>query len=201
MAACSARALSFFALLLVGCSGAGNADLFNGDPGAPTSTEDDVSATEPTPSTKKQQPAAPGMLPGETPAPAPSDPGSGTPGTPADPVPTPAPAPSCTPAAEPNNDLGHAVAFTTSLCGKIDTASDVDYGTFVVPAGKTEISITHAEQDGSVIYLYYFQGIPLLLAGDGMKVLSGATYGVQIRRSPMSPSAQRPTYKLDISFK
>jgi len=198
MAACSARALSFFALLLVGCSGAGNADLFNGDPGAPASAEDDVSATEPTSSTKKQQPTAPGTLPGETPAPAPSDPGAGTP---ADPAPAPAPVPSCTQAAEPNNDLGHAVAFTTSLCGKIDTASDADFGAFVVPAGKTELSIQHAEQDGSVIYLYYFQGIPLLLGGDGMKVLPGATYGVQIKRSPVSPSAQRPTYKLDISFK
>jgi hypothetical protein len=197
MAAFRVRALSFFALLLVGCGGAGNEDLFNGDPGQPAALEDnDTAESDPVSSTKKDAPAPPSAA-----APAPSVPA--TPSDPATPpaTPDPDPAPSCTHTAEPNNDLGHATTFTTSLCGKIDSASDVDFGSFVVPAGKTQISIKHDEQGGKVAYRYYLQGILLPLAGDGMIVIPGLTYSVQMKLSPSSNAADRPTYQLDVSFK
>jgi hypothetical protein len=197
MALCRARALSLFALLLVGCSGAGNADLFNGDPGAPPSSEDDDTAVEPVASTKKEAPGQPAAAPAPGSAPAPEAPSTPAPPT----TPDPDPAPSCTHAAEPNNDLNHATVFTASLCGKIDSATDVDFGSFVVPAGKTQISIAHSEEGGKVAYRYYLQGILLPLAGDGMIVIPGMTYSVQAKLSSASNSGDRPTYHLDVSFK
>ena len=190
MAARRARALSLFALLLVGCSGAGNADLFNGDPGEPASAEqNDTSASDPGPSTNKQQPTVPGQFAAAPP------PAADTP-----PV-APDPMPKCPQEAEPNNDINKATLFTTSLCGQIGTASDVDFVSFVVPAGKTEVAIKHDAKGGKIAYRYYLQGIYLPIGGDGMKVIPGATYSIQMKLSPTSASTDRPSYQVDISFK
>lgn len=194
-----ARTLSLFALLLVGCSGAGNSDLFTGAPGEPGSSEPEVTASEPTTSTKKQQPTAPGE-PAAAPAPAAPAPAAPTPPA-TTPDPAPPPAPTCTHEDEPNDEIHKATSFTTSICGKINTASDIDYVSFVVPPGKTEIAIKHDETGGKVAYRYYIQGIYLPFAGDGMTVIPGVTYSIQMKLAPTSATADRPNYQVDISFK
>ena len=181
----AARALSFAAVVLVGCSGAAGSDLFSADQTA--------SPTDPAPT-------------GSTPDPTPPLPDSGT----VDPTPlpdaarpdAPDPTPTCTPEAEPNNDLAHATAFTTSFCGKIATANDVDFGTFKVPQNAKDMQITHVENGGKVIYRYYLEG-QLLPLSDSIDAIPGATYTVQIKLATGNGNGNgnTPSYQLDVQFK
>jgi hypothetical protein len=187
MAACGARALTFVALVLAGCSGAGNADLFEG-----SGNQNDIAATDPAPSATT--PTPPSEVPDAgPPVPVPPVRDAG--------VDAPPPPPACTPEAEPNNDINHATTFTASLCGKIDSNNDVDFGRFVVPAGAKNLTITHAEQNGKVSYRYYLDGQLLPVNGGDINAIPGAVYSVQIKLSPAGSGGDRPTYQLDVSFK
>ena len=195
MAAFGVRSLFTAALLalpVAACSGADNQDLF-----ADQAPQNDTSSSNPAPSS-----------PAKTPADQPSSaPATGTAGTPAAPAadPTPAPTPpdqpaKCTQEIEPNNDLAHPTPFTASFCGKIDSANDVDYGSFVVPKGATSIALRHAENNGTVSYRYFMDGVPMLGPDGVLMAVPGATYTVQIKATQNGGGA-RPTYELDVSFK
>jgi hypothetical protein len=188
MAPCGARALSFFALLLVACSGAASTDLFEGAP-----DQTDTSATDPAPVATSPTTPPTGAPPPQTPPPGPVPPTTDA-GVDAAPPP-----PACTPEAEPDNDINHATTFTAHLCGKIDSNNDVDFGRFVVPAGAKGLSITHAEQNGKVIYRYYLNGT-LLPVSENINAIPGAVYSVQIKLSPAGSGGDRPTYQLNVSF-
>ncbi len=182
----SARALCLVAVALAGCSGAAGSDLFAADQSA--------SPTDPAPIGSTPDPTPP-LPDGSTVDPTPGPPDAGRPEV--DP-----PAPTCTPEAEPNNDLGHATPFTTSLCGKIATANDVDFGTFKVPQNAKDMQITHVENGGKVNYRYYLNGT-LLPLSESIDAIPGATYGVQIKLAtgPVSPGGSTPSYQLDVQFK
>jgi hypothetical protein len=183
--AASARLLSVLGLLLVGCSGATNQDLFE------PSGASDTASTLPGPgSSDSSEPPSRAQLP---PA---SSPDAGT-------VPTPpAPTGKCTQeVAEPNNDVRKATQFTSGLCGKIDSNNDVDYGTFTVPPGTKRITWRHAEKGGGRVS-YSFSivgGIPLPQDGDELDVVPGATYTVQIRAA-QGNGGDRPSYELTIEL-
>jgi len=108
------------------------------------------------------------------------------------------PTPTCTPEAEPNNDLAHATPFVGSFCGKIGSGNDVDFGSFVVPPNAKSIVISHSENGGKVNYRYYLNG-RLLAASDPIDAVPGATYAVQIK--PGNGGSDSPSYKLDVAFK
>ena len=46
----------------------------------------------------------------------------------------------------------------TSFCGKIDSAADVDYASFVVPMGAKTIDVKHSEKNGKAVYRYFLGG-------------------------------------------
>ena len=193
-----AHALSLVTLVtlasLVGCSGAGNADLFDDS----SSPGNDTSSINPAPSAPAKSPASDDKAPS-----APS--GPVTPGgTPAPKEPAPAPSPAaCTQEVEPNNVAAKATPFTSCLAGKIDSKDDVDWGTFTAPKGAKSITLKHAETNGAVSYTYYMNGLPLFAGGGDREidVVPGTTYAVQIRSAqPGSGGNVRPTYQLDISF-
>jgi hypothetical protein len=187
MAVRGARALSLFALLVAGCSGAGNTDLF-GTPSEPQA--EDTSPTEPVPSATT--PVTPPS--NNPPPPVPVVPDAG----PNDAEPPPS---KCTPEVEPNSTMTKATTFTVALCGKINSYSDTDYGRFVVPAGATSVAITHAEQGGMVAYRYYVNGQFLnIIDSDDIKVTPGQVYSVQMKLAPTSNGEDRPTYELGITF-
>ncbi|HSO36034.1 MAG TPA: hypothetical protein VLT33_26080 [Labilithrix sp.] len=185
MASPGARALALAALVLTACSGAAGSELFA--PGDPN----DTSPTDPAPSATTPDPTPPVPDAGP-PEPPPVVPDAGRPD--AEP-----PVPTCTQEAEPDNDLSHATVFTASLCGKIDSASDVDFGKFVVPLNAKSLAITHEEKGGKVSYRYYRNG-QQLQASDALDAIPGATYSVQIRLANGNPN-DRPTYQLNVSFK
>ena len=196
-----ARALSLFtfpivagalALALVGCSGAGNADLFDDS----SSAGNDTSSINPAPSAPAKSAAS--NDPAASAPPAPVKPGE-TPG-PKDPAP---PAADCTQEVEPNNVAAKATPFASCLAGKIDSRDDVDWGTFTAPKGAKAIVLKHAETNGAVSYAYYMNGLPLFAEGSdrALDLVPGATYAVQIRSAQAGNGGNtRPTYQLDISF-
>ncbi len=194
----ASRSLSAFAplvcaLALVACSGAGNDDLFEG-----TGEANDTSATSPAGATPPSGATPGGATPGgatPTPAPAATPPPPDT-----NAVPPPAAA-TCTPEIEPNNDVTKATPFKTSLCGKIDSASDVDYASFVVPKGATTIDVKHSEKNGKAAYRYFLGGAMLGTDPDLLEPIPGATYTVQIRLDRSGSTTALPTYELDIAFK
>lgn len=177
------------ALALVACSGAGNDDLFAGSAEA-----NDISTNDPSPA------AHPGTNPTVAPPPSPSPaPGTGAPdaGTVSPPVPTP---PSCTQEVEPNNDFAKATPFKASFCGKIDSAADVDYASFVVPVGAKTIDVKHAEKNGKAVYRYFLGGASLGSDPSALEAIPGATYTVQIRLDKSGSATALPTYELDVTF-
>lgn len=175
------------ALALVGCSGAGNQDLFDGD-GDPRT---DTNAVTPSPSGSATAPASPGaVLP-------PNNPGTTPPKPEGE---DERPAAKCTPEAEPNNDLAKATPFTTGLCGKIDSNNDVDYGRLTVPVGKTTIVFKHSEKGGKASYRFFAGAVPAQQSGDEVKVIPGMTYSVQVKLAS-GEGNNRPTYELDVEFK
>lgn len=184
------------ALALLGCSGAGNADLFDdsSSPGNDTSSIDPATPSAPakSPASNHQAPSAP-SAPVTTPgaAPAPKEP-------------TP-PAAVCTHEVEPNNGSAKATPFTSCFAGRIDSRDDVDWGSFTAPKGAKVIALKHAETNGAVSYTYWMNGLPILFADDSageLDVVPGATYAVQIRSAQAgSGTNTHPTYQLDISFK
>jgi hypothetical protein len=179
---CVRSALCALALVVTGCSGAGNEDLF--DDSGPAS---DTKLTSPAPSTSQKTPAD-------------------TPSTPATPAPQPPDNPDTKPAActqeiEPNDTSSRATPFTSSFCGRIDTSGDVDYGTFEVPQDAQTIKVSHTEQNGSVTYRYFAEGFPVPVQGDEIELLPGmTTYTVQIRLANTGGGKQ-PSYRIDLSFK
>jgi hypothetical protein len=177
------------AALAAACSGAGNEDLFETGLTNETSSNEPAPATSASGSAGKTSPTQPGT-PGSEPTPLP-------PGTP----PTTPPAEGvCTPELEPNNDIAKATPFTSSLCGKIDSLSDVDYGRIVVPMTATTMTFTHAEKNGRVSYRFFFGNIPVQADANQLEVVPGATYNVQMRLTPNTGN-DRPTYELAVSFK
>ena len=200
MSAVRVRALAILTVVLVGCSGAGNQDLF--DDSASGNATSSVNPTTPAGSTK-----TPGASDTKTPsdgAPAPTTPAP-TPTMPVDPVQPPADNGKCTAEIEPNDTAAKATAFTSRFCGKIDTASDVDFGTFVVPKGAQSIVIQHSEKGGSVTYRYLVNGVsmPAIDIGDiQLDVVPGTTYAISARASQFqNGSGQHPTYEVDVTFK
>ncbi len=186
MAALGDRALSLLALVLVGCSGASNQDLFGAASGQ--NEENDTSATQPAPSSSPKPSAT------TEPQPAPVAP---TQDAGADAAPEAA---KCTPPIEPNDSIGNATPFTSSFCGKIDGPGDIDFAKFVVPAGATGLAITHDEKGGKVAYRYYLNGVLLPVQGDGIPAIAGVTYTVQIKLAANSNVGDRPTYQLNVFF-
>lgn len=181
--ACRAAALALVACS-VACSGAGNQDLFEA-----AAEQDDTSTTLPAPST-----ASPDA--GTTTPSNPSTPtkDAGTPEPPAEPE-------KCTQEKEPNNDVNKATPFTTGLCGKIDSSSDVDFGSFKVPQGAKSITWKHDENGGQLSYRFFVGGVPVPAADDDeLRVVPGATYAVQIR-SASGNGGNRPTYELTVTIK
>jgi hypothetical protein len=185
----SARALSLAALVLVGCSGAAGSDLFAADQTATSPTDPSPTGT----GTTTPEPTPP-LPDGGTIDPPPVVPDAGRPDV--DP-----PTPTCTPEAEPNNDLAHATPFTASFCGKIAGSNDVDFGRFVVPQNAKSMAISHSENGGKVNYRYYLNG-QLLALSDSIDAIPGATYTVQIKLATGSGNGNgTPSYQLDVAFK
>lgn len=176
-------------LALAGCSGAGNEDLFDGS-GDPSS---ESNATQPAPSPSASASAS----------------ASGSSGAALPPPSAPTPPPkneddppqaTCTPEAEPNNDLARATAFTTRFCGKIESGGDVDHGRFTVPAGKTTILFKVDDKGGKVTTKFFAGTVAVQPQGDELRVVPGMPYTVQIRLAS-GEGANRPTYEVDVSFK
>ncbi|MDB4937868.1 MAG: hypothetical protein JWP87_4840 [Labilithrix sp.] len=178
------RSLSVLALLVVpglaACAGAGNQDLFD-----ETAEGNDTSSADPTPSSQKP--------PGTSSTPAP------TPGA-KDPEGPQANPGACTQEVESNDDKQSATKFQTSLCGKIDSANDIDWASFTVPVDAKTVSLTTSEKGGAATYRYYLLGQSIGTNVDELKVLPGATYMVQIRPNRDNGNGGLPTYQLDVSF-
>lgn len=179
-AACVRTTLSVLALVLAGCSGAGNQDLFD-----ESAAGNDSSSVSPSPTPGTPEPPTKPQGPSTDPGPSPTP----TPG------PTPQPKELCTQEKEPNNNASRATEFTSSLCGKIETNSDVDYGTFTVPKGATTVILKHNEDNGNATYSLSRNGFPAIMLGDELPVEPGETYAVRI-----SSAGGKPTYELDILF-
>jgi hypothetical protein len=179
------RKLSFVAILLLGCSGAGNQDLF-----APTGQ--DVAATEPTPSAPATPPAAPPSSDPTTPpaAPPPSDPGpaKNDPPEPAEPA--------CTPEAEPNDTVKAATRFTTSFCGTIGSKGDIDNGSVVAPADARKMKYSASAKDGRVVMYVLADGFPIFFEDGEIRVIPGTTYTFQMQQN----SGAHPSYEVDVTF-
>ena len=176
--------VSVFAVVLAACSGAGNEDLFE------ETEQQDVSKTDPAPTTTDPVKTTPGKT-GETTTP-------GTPAPPATPT-TPPAADACTQEIEPNNDLVRATPFKERLCGKIDSATDVDYGRIIVPAKATTLTFKHSEKNGRLNYRFFLNSVPIQ-ANEEINVLPGATYSVQIRPPTGGGGGDRPQYELEVAF-
>lgn len=91
--------------------------------------------------------------------------------------------------------------FTSSICGKIGSAMDVDYVTFVAPKDADVVRITHAETSGRAVYRYFLDGAQVPLQGDELDAVPGATYVVQVRLDKSNGAGgSLPSYEIDVAF-
>lgn len=182
----SVRKLSFVAILLAGCSGAGNEDLFAPSPGQ------SVAATDPTPSNPATPPAAPpdqGSSSSPPPQSGGQDPQKNDPPPPAEPT--------CTPESEPNDTIKAATPFKTSFCGQLTTKGDVDNAKVTAPDSAKRIKYNVTSNDGRVTLRVFADGFPIILDNGSMPVMPGSVYTFQISQSS---SGGHPTYEVDVTF-
>ena len=104
----------------------------------------------------------------------------------------------CTEEDEPNDVAGSATPFTKSLCGKVDGGGDLDYGKFVVPAGKTKVTLNHTESGNFVEYRFIYSNLTVPQVGGSILAIPGGTYYLLVRLSP--GHSNKPTYRADLSF-
>lgn len=179
------------AIGLVACSGAAETELFDGD-GA-NGTGISSSPTDPTPSKSGSSSDTSSSPPASAPPPVSTTPPPGQ----RDPPPA---GDDCTTELEPNDDLDSATPFDKSLCGKIDSKNDVDYGEIVAPDDATKMTYSITSKDGNVAHRFYVDGAPTFLENGGaMHVVPGATYTVELRLPPGSGGA-KPSYRIDVTF-
>ena len=170
--------------LIAACSGANDTGLF----GAPATT--DTSPTDPT-TTPTASPDPTSPTPIATTAPdGGASPDAGTDASPPEEI--------CTQEVEPDDTLDRATPFSTSFCGSLSSATDVDFGQFAVPQGATNLAITHVETDGKVAYRYYMNGV-LLPVDASIPATPGIVYGVAIRLAAGSKT-NTPSYRLNVAF-
>ena len=168
--------------LLSACSGANDTGLFGGatTEGSPTDPTPPITSADPT--------TAPTTTPTTTPD-------AGEPETGSDASP---PDETCTQEVEPDDNFDRATPFTARFCGQLSSATDVDFGQFVVPQGAKSLSITHAETGGKVAYRYYKNGVLLPITAE-IAATPGIVYGVSIRLAAGSKT-DTPIYKLNVAF-
>lgn len=100
--------------------------------------------------------------------------------------------------AEPNNDVGQGSALTTTACGKLATADDLDWFTYAATVGKTAITVG-GESDAAAAFGILSAGkcVPMLQNARGVVVT--VTAGTATLCIGVSSAAHKPQgYSLSV---
>lgn len=196
------RTVSLFALLVVaGCSGATETELFGPATQDRSTTEPTGSSGDTGAATGESGQATPSTSSDPAPPTKQGDENGNAKGDSQTPPPPPPPTSSCVAEIEPNDGPELANAFTSCFSGALKRG-DLDYARIVAPANATTMKIEHTEDGGSVWYRIYVNGTPYPAftgqAPSYIPAIAGARYDFEM--SPSTMGGGNRSYQLNVTF-